>query len=311
MNQWKNDFGCVPITDWNLIVHEGKIIKNVCISDDYNVVEPPNYPTQVSNFFADSRLLDVDERKSEITMKLIMFSLWEDRRIKVHLTNERKTIPLPPITQTKQEIWHPFLFLMIQDMKEISHIFSPLIMKNVMIGSGEWANNFLFTDQRKEFPHDSFLIVGMLNMKVKFSCNFDFKYYPFDNQTCSLRIITNGINGTLYERPEHNLSFMPMLQPNFNGFYLDQTLVNNHPEYNPLTRKTTSTFGIDLEMKRETGMYFYQYFIPVMAIVIISFFSFIIPLSTLPARVAIVVTQFLTLTNIFIHEMVSSCNYFF
>ena len=119
----------------------------------------------------------------------------------------------------------------------------------------------------------------------------------------------NGINGTLYERPEHNLSFVPMLQPNFNGFYLDQTLVNNRPEYNPLTRKTTSTFGIDLEMKRQTGMYFYQYFIPVMAIVTISFFSFIIPLSTLPARVAIVVTQFLTLTNIFIHEMVSSYSY--
>ena len=163
----------------------------------------------------------------------------------------------------------------------------------------------LSTAQGKIFPVYSYLIAGMLGIKVKFSCKFDFTYYPFDHQTCSLRIITHGINSTLYEQPKHNLSFVPMLQPEFNGFHLERTLVTNPPEYNPLTRKTTSTFGIDLEMKRETGMYFYQYFIPVMAIVIISFFSFIIPLSSLPARVAIVVTQFLTLSNIFIHEMVS------
>ena len=309
MNQWKKDFGCFPTTDWNLILNEGKIVRNVCLPNDYNVVEPPNDLTQVSNIFADSRLLDVDERKNEITMKLFMISLWEDWRIKVLLANESNAIPLPPITVTKQEIWHPFLFLLIQDMKEILHIFHPLVIQNIMVGSGEWANILLSSERRKIFPLDSYLIAGMLNMKVKFSCNFDFTYYPFDHQTCSLRIITNGINSTLYERPKHNLSFTPMLQPEFNGFYLDRTLVNNPPESNPMTRKTTSTFGIDLEMKRQTGMYFYQYFIPVMAIVTISFFSFIIPLSTLPARVAIVVTQFLTLTNIFIHEMVSSYSY--
>ena len=40
------------------------------------------------------------------------------------------------------------------------------------------------------------------------------------------------------------------------------------------------------------------------AIVVVAQISFIIPMSAIPGRVALVVTQFLTLTNIFIHEMV-------
>ena len=45
---------------------------------------------------------------------------------------------------------------------------------------------------------------------------------------------------------------------------------------------------------------------PCIAIVIATSFSFIIPLSAIPGRVALIVTQFLTLTNIFINQMVSS-----
>ena len=95
-----------------------------------------------------------------------------------------------------------------------------------------------------------------------------------------------------------------MEQEEFNGFDLQSVLINDQPEINPLIQEITTKFGIDLKMRRKTAMYFYQYFIPVIAIAITSFFSFIVPLTMLPGRVVIVVTQFLTLTNIFIHEMV-------
>ena len=50
--------------------------------------------------------------------------------------------------------------------------------------------------------------------------------------------------------------------------------------------------------------FLYMYYLPCMAIVLVSQISFIIPLSSIPGRVALVVTQFLTLTNIFIHQTV-------
>ena len=63
--------------------------------------------------------------------------------------------------------------------------------------------------------------------------------------------------------------------------------------------------GFDIELKRIVLPYTLQYHLPCCCIVMVSFISFIVPLSALPGRVGLMVTQFLTLTNIFIHQMVS------
>ena len=61
---------------------------------------------------------------------------------------------------------------------------------------------------------------------------------------------------------------------------------------------------VHIHLQRQWSKYVYQYYIPCITIVIATSFSFIIPLSAIPGRVALVVTQFLTLTNIFINQMV-------
>ena len=305
LDHFKTKFDCIPVNDWNLVKIAETFIQNICISSSYDISKPPVPPTQVACFFADAKLLDVNERKQEITMMVWMFTFWEDPRIKVQLTNQISKINLPPITATKPIIWHPFAFLNIQDMKEVTHLFDPLIVMNLMVVSGRRVNFVTSLKERKLFHLNATVLTGSLRMKIKLSCEFDFTYYPFDYQICAFRIITNGINGTLYERPKHNISFAPKKQLKFNGFDLDRITINDSPELHPLTQERTIKFGFDLQMKRETATYFYQYFIPVITIVIISFFSFIVPLTALPGRVAILVTQFLTLTNIFIHEMVS------
>ena len=63
--------------------------------------------------------------------------------------------------------------------------------------------------------------------------------------------------------------------------------------------------GFGIELKRIVLPYTLQYYLPCGCIVMVSFISFIVPLSALPGRVGLMVTQFLTLTNIFIHQMVS------
>ena len=66
----------------------------------------------------------------------------------------------------------------------------------------------------------------------------------------------------------------------------------------------TTVFGFDITLERMVQPFLYMYYLPCMAIVLVSQISFIIPLSSIPGRVALVVTQFLTLTNIFIHQTV-------
>ena len=79
----------------------------------------------------------------------------------------------------------------------------------------------------------------------------------------------------------------------------------------PPTVKNTSgyefeytQFGVDIKFERLIEKYVYEYYMPCILIVLASMLSFIIPLSAIPGRVALVVTQFLTLTNMFIHQRV-------
>ena len=67
-----------------------------------------------------------------------------------------------------------------------------------------------------------------------------------------------------------------------------------------------NTIGISVVLTHGVEPYLFKYYIPSIAIVTISMMGFTMPLTALPERVALLVTQFLTLTELFIHEMVSN-----
>jgi hypothetical protein len=88
------------------------------------------------------------------------------------------------------------------------------------------------------------------------------------------------------------------------GFEITITLIGTETKSNEIFQNATKKFGLDIKLGRIFEPYLYQYYFPCIAIVIVSQVSFIIPLSAIPGRVALIVTQILTLTNIFIHQMV-------
>ena len=63
-------------------------------------------------------------------------------------------------------------------------------------------------------------------------------------------------------------------------------------------------FGVYNNITRQIQPYIFKCYIPCITSVAMSFSSFIIPVTAIPGRVTIIVTQFLTLTSIFIHRMV-------
>ena len=69
--------------------------------------------------------------------------------------------------------------------------------------------------------------------------------------------------------------------------------------------ETKRRIGLDFSMERTLRPYILKYYVPCITIVIISQISFVIPLDALPGRVALLVTLFLTLTSLFIQQMVS------
>ena len=71
----------------------------------------------------------------------------------------------------------------------------------------------------------------------------------------------------------------------------------------------SNTIGVKMEMRRRLKSYILKYYVPTMSIVIISEISFLIPIVAIPGRMGLLVTLFLTLTNVFIHHMVSAICY--
>ena len=63
--------------------------------------------------------------------------------------------------------------------------------------------------------------------------------------------------------------------------------------------------GFHIQMTRLLSPFMMKYYIPSIAIVIVSEIGFMVPLTAIPGRVALLVTQFLTLVNLFIYQMVS------
>ena len=67
---------------------------------------------------------------------------------------------------------------------------------------------------------------------------------------------------------------------------------------------STTTFGFTIKMSRLLQPFIMECYLPCIAIVIVTLISFLIPLDAVPGRVALLVTQFLTLTNICIYQQV-------
>ena len=74
----------------------------------------------------------------------------------------------------------------------------------------------------------------------------------------------------------------------------------------PGSSSTEQKIGLQINIQRHLKPYILKYYLPCIIITLVSQCSFLIPLDALPGRVALVVTQLLTLTSLFIHEMVSS-----
>ena len=110
-------------------------------------------------------------------------------------------------------------------------------------------------------------------------------------------------NTTVWQLHNNSEPFNGPVQQHSDGFGIKMTLVP--PDKISATDNHYQTsIGLDIAIKRLTSKYIFQYYLPCCAIVVTASFSFLIPFSAIPGRVALLVTQFLTLTSIFINVLV-------
>ena len=295
-----NESDCDEMETWETLYHNSRPIKGVCILRDYQVNDRPirEALTPVLIYDHMTKISAVNEETRTLELDVVMGFIWEDARIKSHFSDKRDIRKLPSITKYDDPfIWLPPIY--IQNLKSLSYLNDPIKFN--------WITLLLSRPDSKVFPHNKTLIYAAIEWHVTICCEFDFSKYPLDDQACEFLIRLYDSNITRGDMPWIGNSRLSKNAVKTHGY--EATKIDAPPTLGKWPMEILIEYGdlrYEINLKRIKTPYLYQYYLPCASIVFASCLSFIVPISAIPGRIALVVTQFLTLTNLFINQKVGN-----
>ncbi|XP_078035607.1 glycine receptor alpha 1 isoform X3 [Augochlora pura] len=223
------------------------------------------------NLFVRS-IATISDIKMEYSVQLTFREQWMDDRLQFDDAEGR----LKYLTLTDaSRVWMPDLFF----SNEKEGHFHNIIMPNVYI---------------RIFPHGS--VLYSIRISLTLSCPMNLKLYPLDRQVCSLRMASYGwTTDDLVFLWKEGDPVQVVKNLHLPRFTLEKFLTDycnsktNTGEY--------SCLKVDLFFKREFSYYLIQIYIPCCMLVIVSWVSFWLDQSAVPARVSLGVTTLLTMAT--------------
>ncbi|XP_065211330.1 glutamate-gated chloride channel isoform X1 [Planococcus citri] len=214
----------------------------------------------------------IDDYKMEYSVQLTFREQWMDERLKFDDYDGR--IKYLTLTDASR-VWMPDLFF----SNEKEGHFHNIIMPNVYI---------------RIFPYGS--VLYSIRITLTLSCPMNLKLYPLDKQVCSLRMASYGWTTDdlvfLWKEGDPVQVVKNLHLPRF-------TLEKYRTDYCNSKTNTGeySCLKVDLLFKREFSYYLIQIYIPCCMLVIVSWVSFWLDQSAVPARVSLGVTTLLTMAT--------------
>ncbi|XP_017765518.1 PREDICTED: glutamate-gated chloride channel isoform X2 [Eufriesea mexicana] len=223
------------------------------------------------NLFVRS-IATISDIKMEYSVQLTFREQWLDERLEFNDFGGR----LKYLTLTDaSRVWMPDLFF----ANEKEGHFHNIIMPNVYI---------------RIFPKGS--VLYSIRISLTLSCPMNLKLYPLDRQICSLRMASYGwTTDDLVFLWKEGDPVQVVKNLHLPRFTLEKFLTDycnsktNTGEY--------SCLKVDLLFKREFSYYLIQIYIPCCMLVIVSWVSFWLDQSAVPARVSLGVTTLLTMAT--------------
>ncbi|XP_071562563.1 glycine receptor alpha 1 isoform X1 [Temnothorax nylanderi] len=214
----------------------------------------------------------IDDVTMEYSVQLTFREQWLDERLRFNDFGGR----LKYLTLTEaSRVWMPDLFF----SNEKEGHFHNIIMPNVYI---------------RIFPNGS--VLYSIRISLTLSCPMNLKLYPLDRQICSLRMASYGwTTDDLVFLWKEGDPVQVVKNLHLPRFTLEKFLTDycnsktNTGEY--------SCLKVDLLFKREFSYYLIQIYIPCCMLVIVSWVSFWLDQSAVPARVSLGVTTLLTMAT--------------
>ena len=284
------DAGCKKWCEWDGQTYwcGGNLLeRGVCTLSGYQPhITPEKGGTKVLATILDQNVVAVNAKGGTVSIELTLMMQWTDPKIRTNFSeedNENGGIGLH--TSKADKIWTPDLFIYrLGDYKTYSE------SKQVKA---------LAILPKNELDPTKVSVVLIMAAKTIIRCHFDLSAYPMDKQMCEFRFGSPSSEVTFVLHAPSQKYHTPK---SFKAaeFYMAITFVERDRIY------SLDVVGFNITMYRGIQPFILEFYLPCIAIVLVSQISFVIPLTALPGRVALLVTQFLTLTNLFIHAMVKT-----
>ena len=288
------------------------ISKGVCIEDTYDLRSPPDQTQLPIDYqgiritFWNYAVLAINEKRETLEIDIDLSFWWRDDRIKTDsaLLNTFSwyfpaaagvTLRWYDDTSWDKTIWHPKGIHLNRTYKE-QLVHEPADFLHITSGDSISGINL---------GKNTTILYYRKNYRLGLNCKFDFSGFPMDSQQCSLQLTNRFIRELklyLHDFNHDDFASNPLKTLSRDGFDFWISFEENNATRNS---SVISDVKLNLNMKRIMYPYLSQYYVPAAWIVCISHLSFIIPPSSIPGRLGLVATLFLTMTNIYIDSNVS------
>ena len=261
--------------------------KGACTPYGYRRKDVPEKGhTKVHTTINHQKVRAVDDKDTTVSIDFAMTMRWIDHRISTNFSaaedlTEHGGIGLD--ISNVDQIWQPDLYIhQLSDYKAFSD-------------SKQFTSLEILKDN--SFDENEILVVLVVEAKATVYCPFNLDRYPIDKQVCNFQLgsRSSGVDFVLHDPDNNYHNTTSYTVANFNmtiDFFDGEECTNGE------------LIGLKIQMDRIIAPFVYEYYLPCIAIVLVSGISFVIPLTAIPGRVALLVTVFLTLTNLFIHQTV-------
>ncbi|XP_022650818.1 glutamate-gated chloride channel-like isoform X3 [Varroa destructor] len=214
----------------------------------------------------------IDDVTMEYTVQLTFRQQWRDERLQYDdLGGQIRYLTLTD----QKKLWQPDLFFSNEKEGHLHQIIVPNVLLRI-------------------YPNGDVLF--SIRISLVLSCPMNLKFYPLDKQICSILMASYGYTTEdlvfLWKEGDpvqvtKNLHLPRFTLERFNTDYC--TSRTNTGEY--------SCLKVDLVFKREFSYYLIQIYIPCCMLVVVSWVSFWLDPTSIPARVSLGVTTLLTMAT--------------
>ena len=252
--------------------------KGVCMRPQYTNEVGESDTINVN--FTNHQVISMDESQKSVTVGVKYSVRWADPMIFANFTEKERI----PIYLPSKHMWYPNLYFL-----------------NCLASKPEepplWHGTVTLLPNNATEDESALIMVTGERLLTIFCNDLSYVEYPRDRHRCEVRVGLRPPEDMQLVLDNPECTSGEVVPYEASGFKINT-------RFHTTRTNDSIVIGFDIHLNRITKSIFLKHYFPCIAIVFISQISFIVPSSCIPGRISLVITNFLTMTNIFIGEMV-------